>query len=356
MWIAAAVLLRLRRATSRSATRSSSTSTAWCSTSRRCGSGARALRAGRADLHGDASAAGSRAADGSRVRGKPVEIGDDVWIGGGAIVCPGVRIGARSVIGAGSVVTRDVPDDVFAAGNPCRVVRALESLRHVRSLRHPRRSGARAVLDAGSPTLESVPAKLQRRADHRRARRPPRVDDGAYELSAARWGLIPHWWTKATLPSLTFNARSEEVAVKPMWRDSYRHMRCLMPALGLVRVAGACTGVGSRVSADRPSNLYYVHCDTSPVIAFAGLMASVARSGRPMGRLVCAAFQGRGAELVAHSRPHAGRAHPRRPMRRGSHRSRGSRKSGGSSSARAGRLHGHPVSASATVPDSLVQS
>lgn len=57
--------------------------------------------------------------------GRPVAIGDDVWIGGAAIVCPGVRIGVRSVIGAGSVVTRDIPPDVFAAGNPCRVVRPL---------------------------------------------------------------------------------------------------------------------------------------------------------------------------------------------------------------------------------------
>lgn len=57
--------------------------------------------------------------------GRPVEIGCDVWIGGGAIVLPGVRIGDRAVIGAGSVVTRDVPADVFAAGNPCRVVRSL---------------------------------------------------------------------------------------------------------------------------------------------------------------------------------------------------------------------------------------
>lgn len=56
---------------------------------------------------------------------KPVGIGEDVWVGGGAIICPGVTIGDRSVIGAGSVVTRDVPADVFAAGNPCRVVRAL---------------------------------------------------------------------------------------------------------------------------------------------------------------------------------------------------------------------------------------
>ncbi len=59
----------------------------------------------------------------SREFGKPVEIGADVWVGGGAIILPGVRIGSRSVIGAGSVVTRDVPEGVFAAGNPCRVIR-----------------------------------------------------------------------------------------------------------------------------------------------------------------------------------------------------------------------------------------
>ena len=57
--------------------------------------------------------------------GKPIEIGSDVWVGGGALILPGVRIGSRSVIGAGSVVTRDIPDGVFAAGNPCRVIREL---------------------------------------------------------------------------------------------------------------------------------------------------------------------------------------------------------------------------------------
>jgi maltose O-acetyltransferase len=57
--------------------------------------------------------------------GKPVAIGSDVWVGGGAIICPGVTIGSRTVIGAGSVVTRDVPDGVFAAGNPCRVIRPI---------------------------------------------------------------------------------------------------------------------------------------------------------------------------------------------------------------------------------------
>jgi maltose O-acetyltransferase len=57
--------------------------------------------------------------------GKPVTIGDDVWIGGAVVICPGVTIGDRSVIGAGSVVTRDVPADSFAAGNPCRVIKRL---------------------------------------------------------------------------------------------------------------------------------------------------------------------------------------------------------------------------------------
>lgn len=57
--------------------------------------------------------------------GKPVTIGSDVWAGGGAIILPGVRIGSRAVIGAGSVVTRDVPDGALAAGNPCRVIREM---------------------------------------------------------------------------------------------------------------------------------------------------------------------------------------------------------------------------------------
>ena len=56
---------------------------------------------------------------------KPVTIGADVWVGGAAVICPGVTIGSRSVIGAGSVVTRDIPEGVFAAGNPCRVMREL---------------------------------------------------------------------------------------------------------------------------------------------------------------------------------------------------------------------------------------
>jgi maltose O-acetyltransferase len=57
--------------------------------------------------------------------GKPVTIGSDVWVGGAAVICPGVTIGSRSIVGAGAVVTRDIPEGVFAAGNPCRVIRSL---------------------------------------------------------------------------------------------------------------------------------------------------------------------------------------------------------------------------------------
>ena len=57
--------------------------------------------------------------------GIPVKIGNDVWIGGNSVVVPGVTIGDGTVIGAGSVVTKDIPSGVIAAGNPCRVIRKI---------------------------------------------------------------------------------------------------------------------------------------------------------------------------------------------------------------------------------------
>jgi maltose O-acetyltransferase len=57
---------------------------------------------------------------------RPIVIGDNVWLGGGVIVLPGVTIGANTVVGAGAVVTRDLPPDVVAVGNPARVLRAVE--------------------------------------------------------------------------------------------------------------------------------------------------------------------------------------------------------------------------------------
>ena len=58
--------------------------------------------------------------------GLPIRIGSDVWVGGSAIILPGVTIGSGSIIGAGSVVTRDIPEGVFAAGNPAKIIRHLE--------------------------------------------------------------------------------------------------------------------------------------------------------------------------------------------------------------------------------------
>jgi maltose O-acetyltransferase len=57
---------------------------------------------------------------------KPITIGDNVWLGGGAIVCPGVTIGDNTVVGAGAIVTRDLPADVVAFGNPARVHRSID--------------------------------------------------------------------------------------------------------------------------------------------------------------------------------------------------------------------------------------
>ena len=55
--------------------------------------------------------------------GLAIKIGDNVWVGGGAIICPGVTIGNNTVIGAGSVVCKDIPSNVVAVGNPCRVIK-----------------------------------------------------------------------------------------------------------------------------------------------------------------------------------------------------------------------------------------
>ncbi|WP_169166720.1 sugar O-acetyltransferase [Cellulomonas taurus] len=56
---------------------------------------------------------------------RPITLGDNVWLGGGVIVCPGVTIGDNAVIGAGSVVTKDIPANVIAVGNPARVLREI---------------------------------------------------------------------------------------------------------------------------------------------------------------------------------------------------------------------------------------
>jgi len=59
--------------------------------------------------------------------GKPIKIGNNVWLGGGAIICPGVTIGNGAVIGAGAVVTKDVSDNVFVGGNPAKIIKEIDN-------------------------------------------------------------------------------------------------------------------------------------------------------------------------------------------------------------------------------------
>ncbi|MDO5844977.1 MAG: sugar O-acetyltransferase [Methanocorpusculum sp.] len=61
----------------------------------------------------------------NNVFAKPVKIGNDVWIGGGSVILPGITIGNNVVVGAGSVVTHDIEDNSVAVGNPCRIIRKL---------------------------------------------------------------------------------------------------------------------------------------------------------------------------------------------------------------------------------------
>lgn len=88
----------------------------------------------------------------------------------------------------------------------------------------------------------------------------------------ARWGLIPAWWSKEALPTLSFNARSEEAAAKPMWRQGLRSARCLMPARGWYEWnehEPVRTVTGRK--ANQP---YYFHSPDSDVVSIAGLWST----------------------------------------------------------------------------------
>ena len=87
-------------------------------------------------------------------------------------------------------------------------------------------------------------------------------DTGELEVVLARWGLIPHWWKDAKAPSRTFNARLEEAAAKPLWRDAMRRGRCVIPAEGWYEWQ---TG-------PRKQPYFIRRTDRAPV-GFAGLMA-----------------------------------------------------------------------------------
>ena len=128
--------------------------------------------------------------------------------------------------------------------------------------------------------------------------------DGTLELQSARWGLVPPWWTKAKPPALTFNARAEDAADKPTWRDSLRGLRCLMPARGWYewnRKEPVLDSTGRETG--QP---YFIFSPSAPVLSFAGLWSPWARSG--------AAPQPTCAVLTRTAAPDIAFIHPRMPV------------------------------------------
>lgn len=104
-----------------------------------------------------------------------------------------------------------------------------------------------------------------------------RAEDGGLDLLGARWGLIPGWWKQDQPPPATFNARSEDAADKPTWRDSLRSMRGLMPVRGWYEWNENMPVLdGSGKSVKQP---FFIFCPEEPVIAFAALWSLWARPG-----------------------------------------------------------------------------
>ena len=107
-----------------------------------------------------------------------------------------------------------------------------------------------------------------------------RNDDGELELALARWGLIPAWWKNAKPPRNTFNARSEEAAGKPMWRQPVSKARCLVPAVGWYEwktVERVDSSTGEVTTTKQP---YFIHSPDGQPVALAGLMSRWAAEGK----------------------------------------------------------------------------
>jgi putative SOS response-associated peptidase YedK len=93
------------------------------------------------------------------------------------------------------------------------------------------------------------------------------------ELAVGRWGLVPHWWKEAKAPKASFNARLEEAADKPMWRDAFARARCLIPAEGWYEwqsVERVDPATGEIQKARQP---YFIRARDAEVFCFAGVMA-----------------------------------------------------------------------------------
>ena len=140
------------------------------------------------------------------------------------------------------------------------------------------------------------------------------ADANEIELTEARWGLIPHWWSKPKPPTSTINARSEEAAGKPMWRHPYRNARCLIPAVGWYEwkpMERTDPATGEVKTYKQP---FYLRVEREGPVCFAGLMSIwTPEGGEP--RLTCAI-------MTRSPSPSAAEIHDRMPviLRESAHR------------------------------------
>lgn len=124
-------------------------------------------------------------------------------------------------------------------------------------------------------------------------------DAGVLELAAARWGFIPHWWKDTKAPQSTINARSEEAAAKPMWRQAYRRARCLLPAEGWYEwreMERVDRGTGEVTRYKQP---YFMRRTDGAPFCFAGLMSWWTAPDAGAGMLSCAVLTRAAAGPVA---------------------------------------------------------
>lgn len=113
-------------------------------------------------------------------------------------------------------------------------------------------------------------------------------NDNRLDLLPARWGFIPHWWKQDKPPRLTHNARSEEAANKPMWREPLRGGRCLIPAVGWYewqRVEKIDSRTGKVKLVKQP---HFIRRPDESIFCFAGLMSSAGTPGSGSEQLSCA--------------------------------------------------------------------
>jgi putative SOS response-associated peptidase YedK len=101
-----------------------------------------------------------------------------------------------------------------------------------------------------------------------------RANAAGWNCSLMHWGLIPTWWSKPEPPASTINARSEDAASKPMWRQAVRHHRCLVPASGWYEWQKSTTATSKQP--------FYIHAADNAGLCFAGLWSAHQREGAEM--------------------------------------------------------------------------